>query len=339
VNPSRNTVENCLEAIRNRADLFILVVGGRYGSMNEAGKSITNLEYLEATALKIPKYVFVKTDILSLLPIWHANPAADFSSTVDTSKLLEFVSQLKNTGEVWVFPFNNAQDIMSTLRKQLSYLFANCLALRAKLQPIDFATLQLGSESLRLFIEKPAGWEYLVFAKSLEEHVQAYEGKKLDAELGISLGSAITFPDEHSLIDWIIAKFAQIRMLTEQLGIMCNSGFEKAVGKPNEPGDIKRIIHVTSRIADCYAQILEWQLEFHRIKTESRFQKLMKLVSNFSTPVLNDIEVFSKELYPRIQRAIENHSSGEVVNLTLTLTAPNDEEFNQELLRLGQLGT
>jgi hypothetical protein len=50
VNPSQSAIQNCLEVVRTRADLFVLVVGGRYGSMNDAGKSITNLEYLEASA-------------------------------------------------------------------------------------------------------------------------------------------------------------------------------------------------------------------------------------------------------------------------------------------------
>ena len=54
VNPSQSAIQNCLDAVRTRADIFVLVVGGRYGSMNEAGKSITNLEYLEASACGIP---------------------------------------------------------------------------------------------------------------------------------------------------------------------------------------------------------------------------------------------------------------------------------------------
>jgi Domain of unknown function (DUF4062) len=140
------------------SDLFVLVIGGRYGCVNETGKSITNLEYLEASALGIPRYVFVKADILSLLPFWRANPGADFQPVVDTTKLFEFVSQLRDTGEVWVFPFNSAQDITNTLRKQLSYLFAECLTLRAKMRVIDLPSLKLGPESLLIFVEKPTGW-------------------------------------------------------------------------------------------------------------------------------------------------------------------------------------
>jgi hypothetical protein len=338
VNPSQDTLRNCLEAVRTRADLFVLVVGGRYGSINETGKSITNLEYLEAAARGIPKYVFVKRDILSLLPVWRANPNADFRSTVDTPKLLEFVSHLRDKGEVWVFPFDSAQDITSTLRKQLSYLFADCLDLRAKTQALDLPTLQLGPESLRIFVEKPKGWEYLVFAKALQERVRSQESKRLDAELGISFGPVINLSDRAAAIGWVSAKFAQITQTTEHLSLALNSGIEKAVGMPGEPGDIRRIVHLASRIADGYAQALEWTLEFRRLSVEAELEKLMNLASRFSANMLSEIETFSEELYGRVKDVLDNHSPGDVVNFTLTLTVSDTTEFEQEMLRIGRLG-
>lgn len=337
VNPSRATVENCLEAVRSRTDIFLLVVGGRYGSINHTGKSITNLEYLEAAALGIPKYVFVKAEILSLLPIWRVNHDVDFSSAVDTSQLFEFISQLMVAGEEWIFPFNDAQDITNTLRKQLSYLFADCLSLRAKMQTVDFTTLKLGPESLRIFIEKPGSWEYLVFAKVLQEQIRLQESKRLDAELGISFGPLILLADSGSAMDWISEKFAQLGKAPKQMSLIIDSGFEKAVGKPGEPGDIKRIVHLASRIIDGYAQVLDWKLEFSRLTVEPELERLIQLTSSFSTTILRDIEIFSEGLYERVQHAVANHSSGEVVNFTLTFTSPNVKEFEQELLRLTRL--
>lgn len=132
VNPNQDTLSNCLEAVKNRTDIFVLVIGGRYGSIVDTGKSITNLEYFEAKAKGIPKYVFVKEDVLALLPIWRANPDSDYSSVVDNPSLFEFITSLRDSGDVWVFPFSNAQSIISTLKKQLSYLLSDCLDLRKK---------------------------------------------------------------------------------------------------------------------------------------------------------------------------------------------------------------
>ncbi len=337
VDPSQDTVSNCLEVVRTRADLFVLVVGGRYGSISDAGKSITNLEYSEAAARGIPKYVFVKREILSLLPIWRANPGADFRSAVDTPKLFEFVSQLTDKGEVWVFPFDNVQDITNTLRKQLSYLFADCLDLRKKMQPFDLPTLQLGPESLRIFVEKPKGWEYLAFAKVLQERIRSHESKKLDAELGISFGPVIDLHDLAAAISWVSAKFAQIIKITEHLSLAINSGIEKAVGRPGEPGDIHRIVHLASRIADGYGQALEWTLEFRRLTVKPELENLMTLGSKFSANMLTEIEAFSKELYGSVKHAIEKNAPGKVVEFTLTLTAPDSTEFKKEIQRITRL--
>lgn len=58
VNPQTSTVENCLRAVRDRADILILIVGARYGTVVvDRDRSITNLEYLEAKAKGIPIYV------------------------------------------------------------------------------------------------------------------------------------------------------------------------------------------------------------------------------------------------------------------------------------------
>lgn len=334
VDPSRDTVENCINVVRTRADVFVLVVGGRYGSINDTGKSITNLEYLEANARGIPKYVFVKSEILSLLPLWRANPDADFSSAVDTTKLFEFVSHLRDTGEVWVFPFNNAQDITKTLRKQLSYLLADCLELRSKLQMIDSSTLQLGPESLRIYIEKPKGWEYLVLAKLLQERIQLHENKKLDAELGISFGPVIDLSDRILAIKWISGKFSQISQTTQHLSRALNAGIEGAVGKSGEPGDILRIVHLATRLADGYSHILDWTLEFNRIEAESEFEKLLAISGKFSSNILREIEDYASQLYGKIKEAIENPPTDGTVNLMLTLSAPDMAAFEEEMKRL-----
>ena len=84
LDPNIGTLNNCLQVVDERADIFILVVGCRYGSVTETGRSITNMEYLKAKAKGIPIYAFVDKKILSVLSLWKDNPNADFRSTVDT---------------------------------------------------------------------------------------------------------------------------------------------------------------------------------------------------------------------------------------------------------------
>jgi len=115
INPQKDTIENCIENVKDNTDIFVLVVGDRYGSKIETGKSITNTEYLYAKSLGIPTYIFIYKPIISILPIWKKNKNADFTSSVDSIKIFEFVEELREIESNWCFEFEKAQDIVETL--------------------------------------------------------------------------------------------------------------------------------------------------------------------------------------------------------------------------------
>lgn len=130
IDPNIGTANNCLRAVDERADIFVLVVGCRYGCVTETGHSITNMEYLRAKEKGIPIYAFVDKRILNILPLWRDNPDVNFQSTVDTPKLFEFVDTFRANDRIWSFDFETAQDIISKLRAQLGYLFYDSLKLK-----------------------------------------------------------------------------------------------------------------------------------------------------------------------------------------------------------------
>ena len=337
VNPSQNTLNNCLEAVRSKADIFLLIVGGRYGSITETGKSITNLEFSEAKAKGIPKYVFIKDDVLNLLQTWKDNPDADFSATVDTPKLFEFISDLRDSGEIWVFPFSNAQDIANTLRKQLSYLFSESLELRNKFYGCDADLTHLKSNALRIAIKHPKGWEYLLFAQILNDQVRSYHSKRLDTELGISFGEPIKLDDSDDVIPWVLSRFNWMSNTIEQLSKALNTGFIKATGELGEPGDIQRITHLAIRIGNGYEQLLDWNLQFSRVNVDEKFEFLISSTSNFALNPISEIEEFAFNLYNNVENFIANLDSYDKDNspsMTLTLTVPDPSDIIAEIKRL-----
>jgi hypothetical protein len=168
VNPGLGAIENCLTVVKERADIFVLVVGGRYGSKTENEKSVTNLEYMEAKLKGIPCYVFVQKPILTVFSVWQKNRSGDYTEFVDSPKLFEFVESLYDPKDKnWVFPFESAQDIIDTLSKQLAYLFMDALTIRAKVQRggSSEALLQdISGAALLLTVQKPFAWEYKLFS-------------------------------------------------------------------------------------------------------------------------------------------------------------------------------
>ena len=332
VDPSADTITNCLAAIRSRADIFLLIVGGRYGSILESGTSVTNMEYFEATAKGIPRYVFVKRDIIALLPTWKANPNADFSATVDTPKLFEFVASLRGSGSLWVFPFDHAQDIIRTLRKQISYLLADSLSIRSHFSDRNHALLLIGAQTLRVFLDKPLGWEFKAFAAAVPECLNRHRSRKLDYDFRLNFDSPIKLEDATGASKWIISKTDQVVHIVEVLSRAVNDGLKIAVGKPGEAGDILRIWHLAERVADAYAALLDWALEFDRISDSSEFNHAAKLARDLVSETVSQIEAFSWSLLTRVNNALESTSAEQ--NITLAITVGDTADLLKEMCRL-----
>src|SRR5262249_20743047 len=125
IDPDVDAVENCRRRVEHDADLLVLVIGGRYGSVDsKSAKSITNLEYLAARAKGIPIYVFVEKRVQALVPVWKTNRGFDFSSVVDDPRVFSFIEEIRDHHKVWTQEFELATDIVSALRRQFAYLLS-----------------------------------------------------------------------------------------------------------------------------------------------------------------------------------------------------------------------
>jgi hypothetical protein len=331
VDPSASTIENCLKVVRERADLFLLIVGGRYGSLAEAGKSVTNLEYLEAKAKGIPKYVFVKREVLALLPVWRANKTADFTTVVDTPKLFEFVEELRTPGDIWVFPFDSATDLISTLRNQLSYLFQDSLQWRRRLQSLDEVALKLDPTTLKHYVERHPNWEFFCLASLLRMRLGALREKKLDVELNLSLGRSIRLEGRDEILDWVKQKISDTGSIIKSVNNLFEKGVPLAVGLPGEAGDIVRIEHFATRVASIQSNLLDWHLDFFRLDAPERFAELLRLVGLMNSEVIDQIETYALNLYDEIDAAVRNPPPSGSATFVLKLTMPDTGDLVREM--------
>lgn len=343
VDPNLGAIENCLAGVKEKADIFILVVGARYGSETKDGKSVTNLEYLAAKAKGIPSYVFVQKHILTALPIWQKNRSADFSGIVDSSKLFEFVESLRDSKENWVFPFESALDITDTLRIQLAYLFLDSLTIRAKVQgsglPEDL--LQgLSGDALLLAVQKPRAWENRLFIQVLCDELSRMSDNKNDLNYGLALGRARRLSDRTEVVKWLMERFGEIKLVIQSGEKLVNTALPKALGPPGKPGDIEEIIYVAKRLAEVYRRILEWTIEFRHILVDEEFSRLLELSSRMSHNAIGELEAFAVEYKIGIDRAIRRYEESKQPQsyaITCTLTIPDMTEINDEISRLKKL--
>lgn len=341
LDPNLTTIDNCLRAVDERADIFVLIVGCRYGSVTETGHSVTNMEYLKAKAKGIPIYAFVDKKILSALPLWRDNPDGNFQSTVDTPRLFSFVDTFRDEDGIWSFGFESAQDIINTLRIQLGYLFHDCLELRKKATPkvVSKSVLGLNGRAFQIAIIRPAAWEQKLFAQVLAVGLEQLTNYKHDFAFGITLAPTKQLQSMQEVADYISLKTDQLLRMIEVLTTLINKVLPDALGAPGVSGDADYIIYTANKFTEVYHSIIDWSLDFRTIVTEDDFQGLINSSSKICKSVLDDIERFSAEFIEKLKDVpdkMPENAEPISLSITLTLNAPDTDEFYSEVHRLQQ---
>jgi phosphoserine phosphatase len=132
--------ESCYKTVKT-CDLFVLVIGGRYGSpplprkRNAKAKpkfnSITKLEYTTARAEGIPVFTFVNADVLSEYKTWKRNDASTSISYahVDDTQIFNLIDEVYSEEQNNIlFSYRQVSDIIDRLKEQLAGLLKDTIS-------------------------------------------------------------------------------------------------------------------------------------------------------------------------------------------------------------------
>lgn len=339
IDPCVGTFENCLSNVDQCADLFVLIVGNRYGYVLESGKSITNLEYLHAKAKGIPMYIFVSKQIYSTLPIWRANKNGDFSSIVDSPKIFEFVASIYDECKQWIYTYDNVQDIKMTLKNQLGLIFSDGLKFKSITIDSRNSVLKhdLPSGAVRMVIEKPFAWEHKFLAYVLKDEFDSLQRRKWDLKFGIFDGD-VSVKKPQELVDDVSERLNGILKIIDVLGTLINKTIHEAIGEPGVPSDLEMMIYFSKRLAATYEHLVGWSLYFKSLQADEIFETLLNLIYDLPKSALKSIDDFVENLYKQITDIPDMDDGVERnINLNITLDKSNLDEINVELHRLTAL--
>ena len=115
--PAGNTDQwTLIQGVIEQSDYYLVILGGRYGSMTEEGVSYTEMEYDYAVELGIPVMGFVP-EVADAIPVGKTD-----KSEVATQKLAEFRAKIdKKMTKKW----GNAEDLGSKVTRGLIHLIKN----------------------------------------------------------------------------------------------------------------------------------------------------------------------------------------------------------------------
>ncbi|MGD8452699.1 MAG: DUF4062 domain-containing protein [Phycisphaerae bacterium] len=339
VDPSTDVIENCRKAVGAHADIFVLIVGNRHGSVAECGRSITNIEYLAARARGLPIYVFVLRSVLDAFRTWKKAPENRFPD-IESPEVFEFIDSVQSAGHAWIRPFDTAQDITGALRRQWAHLFCECLHLWTKSNdsPLEGLPTDISLGAWRLSIERPRAWEIRLLDRVLRDKLTEAQEAKWDLQNGLSLGPRQR-QERKQVMDWVMTQFAELVDTVRALDKLLNTTWPEAAAA----GNPRKIIYVAKRVGDIYRTAIDWSLQFRRVHVDDDFRRLLGTASRASCSCVDVIEALSTQISHAVKQTLDTPiKEGETVSPTirvrLDFPAGLMEELEEETVRVAALG-
>ncbi|MBU2947030.1 DUF4062 domain-containing protein [Zobellia uliginosa] len=344
ITPELNTIENCIKIVKDNADILVLIVGNRYGSIIDNGKSITNNEFLVAKKKGIPIFCFIDKTTLNALSFWRKNKEGDFSDIVDNTQIFEFIDDIRNNSKIWTFPFDKAQDIISTLKIQLSYLFKDSLKAKNKIDEkiSDFFQLNLSDKALKIIIEENTMFEYMFLAQVFVDEIQKNEFLKNDIEYSILTEPKHTVNDLNDIPIWAGERLATAQNLIGGFSSLVNDALIKFLNEPGKPADLKGLYYVALKYSQLYKSLLNWSIETKSTYIDEEYNHIKMDLSELILKPSEQIWNFPFRIKEQLKQAKEKVLNGEKdISLEFKLTLEMDENVldrvNANTRELGNL--
>lgn len=296
VAPDLPTVENCKKVVRDRADVFVLVVGGKRGSLDaKTERSVVNSEYREARAAGVDCIVFVDRQVWDLRQHFQKNPSADFSPTVDFPEVFRFIDEIESDTK-WIFQFHRTEDILITLRQQLSIRFRDLL-LRYRtnrlLVPPEFASERF--DIARIVQDKDSLWEYRLTSALLADRMERLDGKFNDIDSGCVVKRTKFLPARDTL-NYIQDLFSDLTNIITASAQVLEQQLTPAFGPPGVAGDAVQIKRACDNLYSLFLALYEWEMDIRFVRPHEVFEGVFSGMHGWTAELLQEFRRIPREI-------------------------------------------
>lgn len=333
INPSNKTVDNCINAVKNDADIFILIVGNRYGSLLESGKSITNLEYETAKKIGIPIYIFIDKKMLSALSFYQVNKDGNFEKFVDNVQIFDFIEQIRENDKLWTFEFEKAQDIMSTVRIQLSYLFKDCLKLKTQFNTEieELLNLQLSNQAIKILIEKEKTYEFEFYSQTLIDEILKKENLKNDFTYEIKLETRQHIADITEIKDWLLHRNRYLHNIFTSFGNLITKALPFYLGEPGIKADLKGLYYIAHTYSKLFESLVNWSIETASTNVPDDCIEIRDKLAKISYDLIEQTWNYPFSVKEQIENLKKEIASGQKVTFNISFKVKLDDKAMDDL--------
>lgn len=329
--PELKIIDNCKKIVRENTDIFILIIGGKRGSLaSETNKPITNIEYEASKEEGLDAFIFVFRPVMKLVPVWEKNPEADFTPTVDYPDVFKFIKEITSE-QKWIFTFEKNNELKEIIKEQLSIFLRNLIDRKKqnKLTPLK-EFLDESKRSQQIALERPGFWEYLLTEELLSSIIADIDRRFDQLKRGLIFRQSRKLSGQE-FMDWASLKFDDIVSIVEMIKVAITEEIPISWGKPGEPGNQIEIKRAVDKIKEGCNELFELEAELLSLKPPQSFLKLRQILEGFSSQIISDITRLRDEIKTIFQQP--NPEGKYEINIVFK-AIPNIDAFSEEIKRL-----
>ena len=253
IEPTKNTIDNCIDIVRNEADILILLIKDNYGYIvPETGRSVTHMELQTAQDKGIPIYTFTNSETLrqKVLLEGQLNEDSEFL------KVCKFIDEVRQERNLWNFEYSGVDDILNTIKTQLSILMKHSLTTRNKVDAIDkkWVFPHITPEAYRLLVYKEKNYVEQFFFQVMKDEMGRYVDLKLDYKYSHLLNASYKQKSLSEFVKWIKDIFDEFAFYLKSEIRLENAFFDSY---KKDDSDFRQLYYVAKRFANRYANMLE----------------------------------------------------------------------------------
>ena len=313
-----DTIENCKRNVKENCDLFILVLGGKRGSLDvNSHKPIVNIEFETALVSSKEIFIFINKKVLDYYTLWKTNPNIDFKPYVDSNLVFEFIDRIK-AKQLWIFDFERAGDIIDKLKIQLSVLLQSLLRRKnnGSLDPnIDFKDESTIIQ--KIVVDKPQYWEFKLTIELLRDRINRVRSRFIDMQKGLILIKPV-YLNDFEFFQNVSARMETMIQLLKMLTQVAEVELLESWGKPGEPGDSVKIKKSIERFFEIGNEIFNWELEIRSLSVSDELIPLKESLYGTAESIFND----ASTLADLLEAPLLDNQRGEI-NITYKINVPS----------------
>ncbi|WP_154795791.1 TIR domain-containing protein [Occultella kanbiaonis] len=182
-----------------------------------------------------------------------------------------------------------------------------------------------------LMTERTGYWEYLLYGGLLRANMDKLEPKYQDFVMGYARRNGRRLSRDE-LIDFTQAAISAISAITENFNMVLDAGVqERAFGKPGEPGDVDRIVHMAEKFISVYEDFMDWAADLRGTSAQlGGGAGALRALSRWAEQPVEECRRFVRDFVAELDTVEKRVEAGEQVRIVMPVTLEMDPAISAE---------